>query len=60
MRTRETIDAVEPTGADGNQPHLLSTEASSTSLLAVLSRARDLGLSIGMDAADIDRLQPRF
>ena len=41
MWTRGTIDPVEPTGADGNQPHLLPRAVSSTSLLAVLSRAHD-------------------
>ena len=54
--TRETIDSVEPRGADGNQPHLLSRADWSTSLLTVLSRARELGHSIGMDAADIAQL----
>jgi len=56
MWTRETIDSVEPRGADDNQPHLLSRADWSTSLLTVLSRACDLGHSIGMDAADIAQL----
>ena len=58
--TRETIDSVESRGVDGNQPHLLSRADWSTSLLTVLSRARELGHSIGMDAADIAQLEPRL
>jgi len=56
MWTRETIDSVEPRGADGNQPHLLSRADWTTSLLTVLSRARELGHSIGVEAADIAQL----
>jgi len=54
--TRKTIDSVEVREADGNQPHLLSRADWSTSLLTVLSRARELGHSIGMEAADIAQL----
>jgi len=60
MWTRETFDPVEPKGAVGNQPHLMSREPSSSSLLAVLSRARDLGLSIGMDATDSAQVETQI
>jgi len=54
--TQETIDGLDPRTEDAGQPHLNSRATSATSLLTVISRARDLVHALQMEAADIAQL----